>query len=332
MRAFLVLAVALLWSVSASAQDLLVKRNGEQMRVKILKVTKKKVKFVRQGTELPVYTLPISDIEYIEYPMGDRDTFGRNVTPAAPTTPQNEPTKWHGAVPTPDGKSSVEATFSDKAQPSEQTPRRWHGAVTHPEGKEIASVEAKQSAEEETIYSIGDIYDKNGIKGVVVMLTDGGRHGLIMSLDETCLAWSTLHRKKVKNVGASDRFDGEANMRAVEKYIVDNGLSWSDFPAFEWCRAKGEGWYLPSINELWSAGTMYMGGSRTASNRRMRKHLDESVIGAGGTPLSGVMIYHSSTEDKDSRYSLYSHMNSEPPFIQSGYKADDLFVRAFHKF
>ena len=44
------------------------------------------------------------------------------------------------------------------------------------------------------------------------------------------------------------------------------------------------------------------------------------------------MIYHSSTEDKDARYSLYSHMNSEPPYTNSGYKADELFVRAFHKF
>lgn len=328
MKAFILLIAALLMANSVMAQDLLVKRNGEQMRVRVLKITKKKVKFVRQGTELPLYTLPISDIEYIEYPMGDRDTFGRDVKPA---TPQNEPTKWHGAVPTPDGKTSVEVDLSGKSE-QEQTPKRWHGAVKHPEGKEIVGVEVNQPAENETIYCIGDIYNKNGVKGVVVMLTDGGRHGLIMSLDEACLAWSTLHRKKVKNVGASDRFDGEANMRAVEKFIAENGLSWSDFPAFEWCRAKGEGWYLPSINELWSAGTMYMGGTRTASNRRLRKNFDASVIGAGGTPLSGVMIYHSSTEDKDARYSLYSHMNSEPPYIQSGYKADDLFVRAVHKF
>ena len=69
MRAFLILLSALLLSASASAQDLLVKQNGEQMRVKVLKITKKKVEFVRFGTELPVYSLPISDIAYIEYPQ-----------------------------------------------------------------------------------------------------------------------------------------------------------------------------------------------------------------------------------------------------------------------
>lgn len=326
MRVFLIIVAVLLSPMVASAQDLLVKRSGEQMKVKVLKITKKKVEFVRQGTELPVYTLPISDIDYIEYPTGDRDTFGRKVE--AETTTQKEPEKWHGPVPTPDGKVAVEATFTENNKQSEETPKRWHGAHT---GKPIESVEVHSSANDE-VYNIGDIYDKNGVRGVVVMLTDEGRHGLVMSLDEACLSWCTLPRKQQKRVGASDRYDGANNMQAVEKYIAENGLSWSDFPAFEWCRAKGEGWYLPSINEVWAAGTMYLGGSRTASNRRYRKVFNDNVKGAGGTPLSGVMIYHSSTEDKDVRYSLYSHMNSEPPYIQSGYKADDLFVRAFHKF
>ena len=326
MRAFSIFMVALLLSVSVSAQDILVKRNGEQMRVKVLKITKSKVQFVRYGTELPVYTLPISDVEYIEYPMGDRDTFGR--TPKSAQTTTSEPVKWNGPVPTPEGKQYVEVDLSAKREQSAQEPPKWHGAVQR---QPIVTASAGAS-ESETIYNIGDIYDKNGVKGVVVMLTEGGRHGLVMSLDEACLAWCNLHRKQQKQVGASDRFDGEKNMLAVEKYIAEKGLSWSDFPAFEWCRAKGEGWYLPSINELWSAGTMYLGGSRTISNRKFRKNFNAGIESAGGTPLSGIMIYHSSTEDKDFRYSLYSHMNSEPPFIQSGYKADDLFVRAVHKF
>jgi hypothetical protein len=188
-------------------------------------------------------------------------------------------------------------------------------------------------AEENSTYSIGDIYDKDGLKGIVVLLSDGGLHGVIMSLDEACLAWCNLHRKEQKrSMGATDRRDGEKNMVAIEKYIADNNLSWDDFPAFKWCRDKGEGWYLPSINELWSAGTMYMGGTRTASSRKMRRYFNDNMALAGGQPVSGIMFYHSSTEDKDAKYSLYSHMNSEPPYIDSGYKADKLFVRAFYKF
>ena len=304
MRTFLILVATLLTVNSVVAQDLLVKRNGEQMRVKILKITKKKVQFVRHGTELPVYTLPVSDIEYIEYPMGDRDVFN---------------------------KSSVSAQAKEATAETAEEKKfvRWHGAVPSPDGVSVIVQEADQEVK---TYSIGDIYEKDGIKGVVVKLENGGASGVIMSLDESCKAWCTLHRKKMAAMGAVDRADGEANMKAIEQYIEKNGLSWSDFPAFEWCRAKGEGWYLPSINELWAAGTIYLGGSRTATNRRFRKSFNARLEGAGGTPLSGIMIYHSSTEDKDARYSLYSHMNSEPPYVQSGYKADELFVRAFKKF
>lgn len=329
MRRFMIFMAALLLANAAFSQDLLVKRNGEQMRVKVLKITKKKVEFVRHGTELPVYTLPISDIDYIEYPMGDRDTFGRKSDSAQK---KSEAEKWHGPVPAPDGALYKEYVPRES---DAKKPQMWHGAVAPHDGKPTESFVPKAVTNGKKItYNIGDIYDKDGVKGVVVMLYDGGNHGIVMSLDETCLAWSTIERKRMKKfaTGANDKFDGEKNMAAIEKYIANNNLSWSDFPAFEWCRAKGEGWYLPSINELWSAGTMYLGGSRTAANRRLRKNFNENVIGAGGTPLSNIMIYHSSTEDKDTRFSLYTHMNSEPPHIQSGYKADDIFVRAFHKF
>ena len=330
MRTFMIFVAAMSLAFSASAQDMLVKRTGEMLKVKVLKVTKKKVEYVRQGTELPVYSLPISDIEYIEYPTGDRDTFGRAVE--AKTATQSEPTKWHGPVPTPEGVLSVEYKPQTQAEKEEQAPKRWHGAYNPPADKKIENVVFTPSEESVTYYNVGDIYDKNGVKGIVILLTDAGRHGVVMSLDEACLAWCNLPRKQQKAVGASNHHDGLKNMEAVEKYIAENNLSWSDFPAFEWCRAKGDGWYLPSINELWSMGTMYLGGTRTASNRKYRKSFNENVASVGGTPLSGVMIYHSSTEDKDTRYALYSHMNSEPPYVQSGYKADDIFVRAVHKF
>ena len=301
MRSFLIIVVALAFSISASAQDLLVKRNGEQMKVKVLKITKNKVQFTRQGSEFPVYTLPTSEIDYIEYPMGDRDTFNKSADSSKTTT-----------APT---ASAVDNT----------EPKRWHGAVS----SQGIVPNTNQTA---TKYTIGEIYDKDGIKGIVAVLYDSGEHGLVMSLDEACLAWSTLPRKLVKKTGANNRYDGMANMKAIEKYIADNNLSWDQFPAFKWCRAKGEGWFLPSINELWSAGTMSMGGSRAAINRKFRKNYNHALENADGTPLSNIMLYHSSTEDENAKYSLYAHMNSESPNTGSGYKADDLFVRAFYKF
>ena len=297
MKRFIIFFVAAMVCLSTSAQDLLVKRNGEKMKVKVLSITKTKVKFVRQGTEMPVYTLPISDIDYIEYPMGDRDTFGRAAAKQTST-----PEKWHGATPVLQGATAV-ATESNSNSVNDDT------------------------------YTIGEIYDKNGIRGIVVLLTDGGRHGVIMSLDEACLEWSTIPRKESKESGSADRVDGIENMKTMEAYITKNNLSWSDFPAFDWCRKKGEGWYLPAINELWNAGTMYLGGSRTTPNRNARKSFNNTLKAAGGQPLNNIMIYHSSTEEiGDARYSFFSHMSTEIPHTDSGFKTDQLFVRAFHRF
>lgn len=298
------LAVALLVSSSVAAQDKLVKRTGEEMKVKVLSVTKNKVKFVRQGTEAPVYTLPVSDIQYIEYPTGDRDTFGVLVSSQASAEVQRTSgrEKWLGPVPTPDGRLSV-------------------------------SLEEAIANSEQHTYKIGDIYNKNGVVGIVVTLTDEGRHGTIMSLDEACLVWTTRSRKEVERVGASSVTDGEENMRAIAKYIAEKGLAWSDFPAFEWCRAKGEGWYLPSVNEVWAAGTMYMGGSRVAPKLPLRRAFNDTIEALGGKAVSNSMFYHTSTEsDKDKRDVQYSHMNGDTPYLGVCDKRDELFVRAFHKF
>lgn len=102
-------------------------------------------------------------------------------------------------------------------------------------------------------YNIGDYYNENGLEGVVFDVWDGGRHGKIISLDETNAAWDSRVGYD-KNNGISVRGprthavsvnDGKAN--------TDKIMSRSDrqyFPAFAWCRAMGDDWYLPARDEL----------------------------------------------------------------------------------
>ena len=61
------------------------------------------------------------------------------------------------------------------------------------------------------IYQIGDYYNRNGNKGVVIEISNGGRNGKILSLDETECSWSK---------------------------------------AKQWCRNHGDGWRLPTKDEL----------------------------------------------------------------------------------
>ncbi len=297
-RLAIILVAALLCAGAASAQDLLVKRDGTKVRVKVLEITGKRITYVRFMTESPVYKIPLSEIEYIEYPDGERDTFGpkKKKAPAADA----------------------------------ETPEKWRGPVRPPVS--VAEVSAEAPSADVPRYNVGDIYSEDGATGMVVITTDNGAHGLIMSLDEACLAWCDLPRRDMEATGATDNDDGVANMAAVERFIADKGLSWSDFPAFEWCRSKGDGWFLPSINELWRLGTVYNGGSRTIFKRAVRKSINDTLKSNGGKVLNNIMLYHSSTESSDPKYSFYSHMGVEKPYTGDGAKGDKLFVRAFRHF
>lgn len=57
---------------------------------------------------------------------------------------------------------------------------------------------------------IGDIFCKDGLKGVVIFVDNSGSHGMIMSLDEASLNWH------------------ESN---------------------NWCKKLGEGWFMPSRSD-----------------------------------------------------------------------------------
>ena len=79
-------------------------------------------------------------------------------------------------------------------------------------------------------YEIGDLYEADGVRGIVRMVSEDGMHGLALSLDEIYLPWSGFRKPDLRVVGATDRGDGRVNMRIVEEYIAANGLSWDDFP------------------------------------------------------------------------------------------------------
>ncbi|MBQ3173402.1 MAG: protein kinase [Alistipes sp.] len=111
---------------------------------------------------------------------------------------------------------------------------------------------SKPVVPEAKTYNIGDYYDENGKQGVVFEVWDGGRHGKIVSLDETQADWDSRvtgdELKGYRNgtrTYADSKSDGKAN---TDKIMARSDSDY--FPAFKWCRAKGSSWYLPSLNEL----------------------------------------------------------------------------------
>ncbi len=169
-------------------------------------------------------------------------------------------------------------------------------------------------------YSIGDYYNENGKRGVVFQVWDDGRHGKIISLDETHAAWDSRVKWDSAN-GYSGGTRTYADSESDGKANTDKIMARSDsqyFDPCEWCRAKGSSWYLPAIDEL-----VQIYNNKGELN---------STLSQYGTLLN-IYWYWSSTEyvdDKPEFYVRYINMsNGNPNF---SLKSIDYYVRAVSAF
>ena len=97
-------------------------------------------------------------------------------------------------------------------------------------------------------YKVGDYYNDGEKRGVVFEVSDDGKHGKIVSLNDSHveLQWSSDVNEQKRFIGAYSETDGSYNMAKVEQ-ITD----WKDkYPAFARCADLGDGWYLPARAEL----------------------------------------------------------------------------------
>ena len=134
-------------------------------------------------------------------------------------------------------------------------------------------------------YNVGDFYNKNGVKGIVIKVDVSGEHGLIMSLDRFNGKWCSDKKAKFET-NAFFEDDGQKNMEAIEKYLNESDNSWSLFPYYEWCRNKGEGWYAPALDELTDIITALNGSVGTYSESNVRK-IESVIMANGGESLFG---------------------------------------------
>lgn len=288
-------------AMTAAAQDLIVKTDASQVEARVLEISPDAVRYKRfSNPDGPTYVLPVAEIRYIRYANGEVECYAKEV-PAEPLTPVRSA-----------GEAQEQAAGETEAAPQAEAPRPAPEYVLRR-------------------YEVGDLYDRDGVKGVVCIVSDEGTHGLVISLEQIYLTWSEFRKPDLRTVGAENRTDGEENMRTVEAYIAANGLSWDDFPAFKWCREQGEGWYLPSIDELLTIGHNYNGGSRMKNNRQARNKFNDALKDAGGKRMDRMVYYFSSTE-MDEKNAYTSHTSLEPPYVVEIPKYNKFLVRAVHKF
>ncbi len=166
----------------------------------------------------------------------------------------------------------------------------YSATVTVAEGRTatISATLTKQTTQTSSssgkIYKVGDYYNDGVREGVVFEVSADGRHGKIVSMRQSGnLQWSSNRAEQKRLIGADSDTDGAYNMLKVQARS-----GWRDkYPAFKWCADLGEGWYLPSKEEL---RTIYKNKDKVNSNLTDK--------------LSSDWYYWSSTES-DKQYSGY---------------------------
>ena len=174
-------------------------------------------------------------------------------------------------------------------------------------------------------YKVGDYYNENGKQGVVFEVSADGRSGKIVSMKQSVerLKWSSDDAEQKRLIGANSKTDGAANMAKVKARP-----DWqSKYPAFKWCVDLGEGWYLPSIEEL-KVFTL---------NTAIHDAVNRTLIARGGTKLydKGENGWYWSSTESDEKYKGYFCVwivEMLGGYTGSYRKDDDGYVRAVSAF
>ena len=187
-------------------------------------------------------------------------------------------------------------------------------------------VEEQQPDEQEPALKVGDYYAKGLAKGVIVTLDEDGEHGLLLSLDEKDLQWSTLNASIIWGATYVSLDDGAVNAEGV-KSLYEN---WpEEFPAIAWCSSKNLGalnsWYLPAASEL-----------RDLLDLAAREKLvNQSLETNGGTPLSPSELYWSSTDAGSQiaySYRYRADLTPDDELYDMSPKSNSLHCRCLRRF
>ncbi len=150
-------------------------------------------------------------------------------------------------------------------------------------------------------YEIGQIYEVNGAKGVAYAIKTDNQNrtwAYFFSMDEADLQWST-ENVWCNCVASRGDWNTEDMLR--------NGTSPDMYPAAQWCIAHGDGWFMPSSQELqWMWDAISEGTHRfdNASVAAYNKLLTDN----GGMPFVET-YYWSSNETADDLVELIAFMN-----------------------
>ena len=163
-------------------------------------------------------------------------------------------------------------------------------------------------------YKPGDLYDVNGVKGVVFYVDETGSSGLIMSMDQEFLQWSTEYAWVNCVTNRGDWHTEDMLKLGADKY-----------PAAKWCADHGEGWYFPSSHEMQLMWDAVSDGKHVFDGEFVKLYndkLDDPIVED---------YYWSSNETSENMAEVIAFMGNSVICLDP-IKDKSFYVRAVHKF
>lgn len=183
-----------------------------------------------------------------------------------------------------------------------------------------------EAVEDLPVFKLFDYYNLNGIQGMVVSIDETGKHGKVISLDETTFSvWCT----NVTLQDETDVDDGMVNLQTI--LAIDPTLE--AYPVMKWCMDKNKegvkGWYLPASNEMLAVLRMFESDGDL---------FNEKISAIGGSPILGDpwdgLYYWSSTLSWTGsvRVPKYDYFGVKNALYDQGESVSEVRVRAFYQF
>ena len=177
-------------------------------------------------------------------------------------------------------------------------------------------------------YEPGMLYNENGVKGVIFAIKEHKASGTmfcyVMSMDEEDLPWSYEQvdlRYANSAWGAwitEDIFHPSRDNRDINNY-----------PAFKWCVEHGEGWFLPSQEEMEWMWDAVSGGQHKFEAPTVAEY-NKVLTENGGEPLQETFYWSSTGLDSTSSVAI-AFMENSVIFLES--TRDKAYsVRAAYRF
>lgn len=250
-------------------------------------------------------TVPVTGISLnkttLTLDVSQTEQLQATVTPADATDPG---VKWSSS-------NTAAATVSDNGTVEAIAPGQATITATAANGMTAdCAVTVKQAAK---VWAVGDLYDVEGVKGVVVEVSNGGANGKIISMDQAVRLWA----QGTVSIGCDSETDGKANTQKAKDY----NSSLSMFPGFKWCVDHGSGWYMPACKEAF----LFMGSLDV---------INPTLSANGGTAINKYDYYWSSTEASEGS-ALTVYLNGSVPGSIGDMMDNpegDTYVRAMYAF